>query len=140
MFVIPKFQRKINELVRKRVRAVRTLSSSIVLSFGEIDALSHHKEIRKQFSYLHRLRLRIFKIKYMMKSINNFIMNLTPFFFYTIGGYLVIEGNLSLGALVASLSSYKDLSSSVRELFTYYQTMQNAKIRYYEVRLFLQTM
>ena len=65
-----------------------------------------------------------------MKSLNNFIMNLTPFFFYTVGGYLVIEGKLSLGALVASLASYKDLASAIRELFKYYQTLQDARTRY----------
>ena len=73
----------------------------------------------------------------MMKAINNFIMNLTPFFFYTIGGYLVIEGKLSLGALVASLASYKDLASAIRELFNYYQSLQDARIRYREIVRFM---
>ncbi len=60
-------------------------------------------------------------------------MNLTPFFFYTIGGYLVIEGKLSIGALVASLASYKDLASSIREMFAYYQSYQDASVRYHEI-------
>jgi ABC-type bacteriocin/lantibiotic exporter with double-glycine peptidase domain len=64
-------------------------------------------------------------------------MNLTPFFFYTIGGYLVLDQNLSLGALVASLASYKDLAPALRELFNYYQRNQDAKLRYFEVRQFL---
>lgn len=55
-----------------------------------------------------------------MKSINNFIMNLTPFLFYTIGGCLVIESQLLLGAWATSLASYKDLASTIRELFIYY--------------------
>ena len=72
-----------------------------------------------------------------MKSLNNFIMNLTPFFFYTIGGFLVLEGRLSLGALVASLASYKDLAPAIRELFSYYQRIHDARLRYQEVQAFL---
>ena len=64
-------------------------------------------------------------------------MNLTPFFFYTIGGFLVLEGKLSLGALVASLASYKDLAPAIRELFGYYQRIHDARLRYQEVQYFL---
>lgn len=39
-----------------------------------------------------------------MKSSINFLNNLVPFFFYLIGGYLVIEGQISFGALVAVLA------------------------------------
>ncbi len=69
---------------------------------------------------MHILRIKLFKTKCLMKSINNFIMNLTPFLFYTIGGCLVIESQLLLGAWATSLASYKDLASTIRELFIYY--------------------
>ena len=51
----------------------------------------------------------MFRVKFLMKSMNNFIMNLTPFFFYTIGGYLVLENQLSLGALVAAMESPRSI-------------------------------
>ena len=79
----------------------------------------------------------MFRSKFLMKSLNNFIMNLTPFFFYTIGGYLVLINQLSLGAPVASLASYKDLAPAIRELFGYYQRNQDAKLRYADVRSYL---
>lgn len=74
-----------------------------------------------------------------MKAVNNFLTALTPFFFYSIGGYLVIEGGLTLGALVAVLAAYKDFSSPVRQLFKYYQTVEDVRIRFQELRLFLST-
>lgn len=137
MLIIPQFQKKINRLVRERVLSTRTLSKHINDS-SDAQNSDSHKHVRRLFTHLYDLRLKIFKTKYMMKSLNNFIMNLTPFFFYTIGGYLVIQGDLSLGALVASLASFKDLSSSIRELFTYYQVLQDAKVRYHEIFTFLQ--
>src|SRR3546814_698664 len=72
-----------------------------------------------------------------MKGLSNFISQMTPFFFYTIGGYLVIEGKLSFGALIAVLVAYKDFSAPLRELFRYYQTMEDVRVRYEELRRFL---
>lgn len=130
IFIIPKFQRRINNLVRQRVQLIRRLSG--VLDY-EVKVKKSSAKARSIISSIQSIRLRLFKIKFMMKSLNNFIMNLTPFFFYLIGGYMVIEGQLSLGALVAVLASYQSLSSSIRELFTYYQSLQDAKIRYQEI-------
>ncbi len=135
ILIIPRFQRKINKLVRQRVLTMRELSN-------KLDSNKKTKSVETQvfsqlFNNLHSLRMRIYKIKYLMKSLNNFIMNLTPFFFFTIGGYLVIENKLTLGALVASLTSYKDLAGSIRELFTHYQALQDSKTRYHEIYTFL---
>ena len=65
-----------------------------------------------------------------MKALNNFLTALTPFFFYSVGGYLVIEGSLTLGALIAVLAAYKDFSAPLRELFRYYQSYEDVRIRY----------
>ena len=62
---------------------------------------------------------------------------MTPFFFYSIGGYFVIEGTLSLGALVAVLAAYKDFSAPLRELFRYYQSAEDVRIRYSAMLEFL---
>ena len=132
LIVIPRFQKKINALVQKRVALVRILSNNLTIGSDEA-AFCKKKATIQLFTRLQDLRLQLFRTKYLSKSVNNFIMNLTPFFFYTIGGYLVIEGNLSIGALVASLASYKDLSSSIRELFAYYQSYQDARVRYKEI-------
>ncbi|NQZ50885.1 MAG: ABC transporter ATP-binding protein [Moritella sp.] len=132
IIIIPIFQRRINKLVRHRLRKVRRLSK-LLASEQNRPAHLAQKPIRTAFHALYVLRIQLFKTKFIMKSLNNFIMNLTPFFFYTVGGYLVIEGKLSLGALVASLASYKDLASAIRELFTYYQSLQDARTRYTEM-------
>ncbi|MGB0360393.1 MAG: hypothetical protein ACPGEF_03165, partial [Endozoicomonas sp.] len=130
--IIPKFQRKINALIRKRVLTTRVLSGSIQQS-----DLEKNSESLEAIDKLQELRLEIFKNKFIMKSINNFIMNMVPFCFYVIGGYFVINGSLSMGALIASLASYKELSASVRELFTYYQNLQDVSVRYKEIYNYL---
>ena len=133
IIVIPRFQRKVNRLIRKRVSVIREISKRL----QENTSLHERAFIRQNIRELHSIRVRMFRIKFLMKSLNNFIMNLTPFFFYTIGGFLVLENHLSLGALVASLASYKDLAPAIRELFKYYQLNQDAKLRYAEIRDYL---
>ena len=76
------------------------------------------------------IRFNIYQKKFFMKFINNFITQLTPFFFFLIGGYLVIQGAVSLGALVAALAAYKDLSAPWKELLTYYNQAQDMSLRW----------
>src|SRR5581483_526809 len=71
--------------------------------------------------------------KFFVKFLNNTLNAVTPFFFFAIGGYLVIRGSLSAGALVAVIAAYKDLSSPWKELLDYYQQFQDTRIKYDQV-------
>jgi ABC-type bacteriocin/lantibiotic exporter with double-glycine peptidase domain len=88
------------------------------------------------FRELEHVRRRIFKLKFFIKALNNFLTALTPFLFYSLGGYFVIEGRISLGALVAVLAAHKDFSAPLKELFRYYQTLEDTQIRYQEITMF----
>ena len=59
----------------------------------------------RQVEVLERVRIEINDLKGLLKGLYNFTSNLTPFFFFSIGGYLVVQGRLSLGALVAALAA-----------------------------------
>jgi hypothetical protein len=47
-----------------------------------------------------------------------------------VGGYLVLQGEVTVGALVAALAAYKDLSSPWKELLTYYNQVQDMLLRW----------
>lgn len=132
LLLIPRLQRRINALGRERVQEVRRLGGLI----GN-DRSTDLRSIHGSFRRVQAIRFEIYKRKFFMKGLSNFISQMTPFFFYTIGGYLVIEGKLSFGALVAVLVAYKDFSAPLRELFRYYQTMEDVRVRYEELRRFL---
>lgn len=129
LLLIPKMQRTVNQLVITRIGVIRVLSGNIQNRY----TVSNRRATRENIKSLHNIRDKFYKAKYLMKALNNFIMNLTPFFFFTIGGYMVLMGQLTLGALVASLASYKDLAPAFRELFKYYQNYHDAKSRYREI-------
>ena len=69
-------------------------------------------EFSDRLGRLFRLRFEFYQRKFFIKFLNNFLSQMTPFIFYSIGGYLVIVGRLDIGALVAVIAAYKDLPSS----------------------------
>lgn len=136
-WLIPKLQRQINLMNKERIKEVRQLAAMIGESAVGAAELRTHGGWRYRLALItHRLgivysiRFRIYQKKFFMKFINNFITQLTPFFFFAAGGYLVIQGAVSLGALVAALAAYKDLSSPWKELLTYYNQVQDMSLRW----------
>jgi len=120
-WLIPLLQRQINLLNKERIGEVRQFAAEI----GETAA--GITELRTNGGW--RYRLAAFTDLF-MKFLNNFITQLTPFFFYAVGGYLAIKGEITVGALVAALAAYKDLSSPWKELLTYYNQTQDMSLRW----------
>ncbi|MBV9967250.1 MAG: ATP-binding cassette domain-containing protein [Alphaproteobacteria bacterium] len=139
-YFIPKMQRKIRALGRLRVRRMRTLSDRIGESIAaqveiRTNAGAQHQlaDIAGRLGEIYDIRFDIYNRKFFVKFLNNLIGQLTPFFFYLIGGYFVIAGELSFGALVAVLAAYKELSSPWKELLDFYQNQQDVAIKYEQV-------
>ncbi|AXI48849.1 ABC transporter ATP-binding protein [Sulfitobacter sp. SK012] len=136
-WIIPKLQRQINLLNKKRVVQLRALAAEIGEGAAGSTALRTHggwryrmAMISDRLGRLYSIRFEIFQKKFFMKFANNFITQLTPFFFYAVGGYLVIKGEITFGALVAALAAYKDLSSPWKELLAYYTQYQDMSLRW----------
>jgi len=139
-YVIPKLQFKVNQLSRLRVRQIRQVADRVQESAtGIADVLANDTAKLQLTGFAHLLgtiydiRFEIYQRKFFAKFLNNFLLQLTPFFFYSIGGYLVIRGQLSVGALLAVLVAYKDLASPFNELLGFYQIFQTSKITYEQI-------
>jgi ABC-type multidrug transport system fused ATPase/permease subunit len=139
-YFIPKMQRKIRALGRQRVRKMRVLSDRIgeaIAAQVEIrtNAGAQHQlaDIAQRLGEIYAIRFDIYNRKFFVKFLNNLLNQLTPFFFFLIGGIFVISGELSFGALVAVLAAYKDLSSPWKELLDFYQNQQDVAIKYEQV-------
>lgn len=136
-WLIPKLQRQINLLNKERIQEVRHLSSEIGESAAGISDLRTNGGWRyrlAQFSHrlgtLFEIRFKIYNKKFFMKFLNNLITQMTPFLFYSVGGYLAITGEVTVGALVAALGAYKDLSGPWKDLLTYYNQVQDMSLRW----------
>ncbi|TMV06915.1 cyclic nucleotide-binding domain-containing protein [Ruegeria sediminis] len=136
-WLIPKLQRQINLLNKERIQEVRKLSSEIGESAAGISDLRANGGWRYRLALftdrlgrLFEIRFRIYQKKFFMKFLNNTITQMTPFLFYSVGGYLAINGEITVGALVAALGAYKDLSSPWKELLFYYNQVQDMSLRW----------
>ncbi|SCZ23308.1 ABC transporter transmembrane domain-containing protein [Afifella marina] len=139
-WLIPRLQKRVNMLARERVRNLRELSEDVGASIAGIrdihannTAAYHLAEFTNRLQRNFDIRYEIFKRKFMIKFINNLMNQITPFFFYSVGGYLVIKGQISFGALVAVLAAYKDLASPWKELLDYYQNFADTQVKYVAV-------
>lgn len=140
LYVIPKLQKKVNQLSKERVAMVRSLSGRIgetVSGIVEVHAndTSHFEraQIGNKLGIIYQIRFAIYRRKFFIKFLNNFIAQLTPFFFYSVGGYFVLRGDLSIGSMVAVLVAYKDLAGPWKELLRYYQRKEDIKVKYTQV-------
>ncbi len=136
-WLIPKLQRQVNLLNRQRTLRIRNLAENlgeVVAGINEIHINDNSGFFRDYFSKLlggiFNIRVQIYKKKFFIKFLNNSIAQLTPFFFFLIGGLLVIRGDLSIGALVAVLAAYKDLSPPWKELLSWYQGQADSRMRF----------
>ncbi|MBI3707579.1 MAG: ATP-binding cassette domain-containing protein [Proteobacteria bacterium] len=139
-YIIPKLQRRVNQLGKERVRAMRKVSERIGESVAGAQEIHTHgasgyerADFSERLGLVYRIRFEIFQRKSMVKFINNFLNQMAPLLFYSIGGYLVIHGDLTAGALAAALTANKDMSAPWKELLDYYQQTQDSKIKYEQV-------
>lgn len=139
-YFIPKLQRRVNLLGKQRVRLVRGLSDRIGESVSGAAEIHAHNTARRELAEFARrlgdifqVRYQIFLWKFVIKFINNTVNHLGPFFFFSVGGYLVIQGSLEIGTLVAVLAANKDLAAPWKELLNFYQRREDARIKYEQV-------
>ena len=98
-WIIPKLQRIVNQLQRQRIRTVRVVADKVQETAAGIAEIQANDTVKLQLSHfahilgvIYDIRFEIYQRKFFVKFLNNFIGQLTPFFFYAIGGYLVIRG------------------------------------------------
>jgi putative ABC transport system ATP-binding protein len=139
-YIIPRLQKRVNQLGKERVRAVRRLSERIGETVAGIQEIRAHgtsmferAHYADHFGRIFEIRFEIYQRKAFVKFLNNFLNQLAPLLFYSIGGYLVIHGELTVGALTAALTANKDMSAPWKELLDWYQQTQDAKIKYEQV-------
>lgn len=139
-YVIPKLQRRTNQLGKTRVRTIRQVADRVQETSAGLLEVQADDTVKLQLTdfahilgHIYDIRFEIYRRKFFTKFLNNFLGQLTPFFFYSLGGYLVIRGNLSFGALVAVLAAYKDMASPWKELLDFYQNSENSRITYEQI-------
>jgi putative ABC transport system ATP-binding protein len=136
-WLVPRLQRRVKQLGKERVKRVRRLAEGI----GETVAGARDIRVNGTGAFalaglsarlgeILEVRLLIYRRKFAVKFVVNLLNQLTVFLFFLVGGLLVLNGSLTLGALVAGLAAYKDISTPWKELLDHYQQRQDATQKY----------
>lgn len=139
-FIIPAMRRRLLVLSKQRQLDARLLAGRIaecvdgIVEIHSNDTSNYERaEFSARLAKLFRIRFELYQRKFLIKFWNNFLSQVTPFLFYSIGGYLVIVGKLDIGALVAVIAAYKDLPTPVKELIDWDQQRLDVQIKYNQV-------
>ena len=108
---------------------VDTAPSAQVHGVGDF----HRAEIGGRLASLFAIRFDLYKRKFAVKYINNLLAQLTPFFFYAVGGFFALKGSLDIGQLVAVIAAYRDLPPPIKELIDWDQMRNDIGVKYEQV-------
>lgn len=138
--IIPRLRKPILQLGKLRQLQARELAGRVgEIVDGGADIRVHgtsnweRADVVRRLGRIFDIRFELYQRKYFVKSLNNFIAQLTPFIFYAAGGYLVITGQLDVGQLVAVIVAYKDLPGPIKELIDWDLQRQDVEIKYNQV-------
>ena len=137
--VVPILQRRIVRIRKMRIKMVRQFSSAIeTLDEQDAEESSQGHKPPETFYRIYsnnilKNRMLLFRAKYFLKFTNNMLGKATPFLFYLIGGILVIEGDITLGSLMAALVAYQQLDEPWRVLVQFFQRISTTKMQYEQI-------
>ncbi len=129
MVLVPLLQRRINRLIAARVRLMRALGDSLTALPADSGGLEDN-ELPGQLDGIYDNRLRIFLLKFGLKAANNLLSALAPLSVLLIGGIMVIQGQTTIGVVVAFISGFDRLSAPLRELIAYYRVAAQANVQH----------
>jgi ABC-type multidrug transport system fused ATPase/permease subunit len=137
LFVLPALQRRANQENKKRVDASREFSGKIAEAVSGIHEIQGNAAFGLESGKFNALAKKLMKIRITwnlyrqgVKVSSNFFSSVSPFVIFLLGGWLSINGELELGALVAFLSAQEKLFDPWRELIDVYQSYQEASVSY----------
>lgn len=134
VFLALYMQSDLNTLVERQVGLVRKLGDETVAQAGSgVQSGPQSKPTPTESSTIHaifRNRIRFYFLKYGLKTLLNLANAIGPLMVLVVGGWMVIQGQTTIGTVVAFISGLERLSSPLRDLLNFYREYQQAKVQY----------
>jgi ABC-type bacteriocin/lantibiotic exporter with double-glycine peptidase domain len=128
-------QRDLNVLVERQVGLVRQLGSETIeeredeLRRSQDSAKGGKDEFRTIWA-IFRNRMRFNALKFGLKALLNAVNAMGPLMVLVIGGYLVIQGQTTIGTVVAFVSGFERISGPLRDLLNFYREYEQARVQH----------
>jgi ABC-type bacteriocin/lantibiotic exporter with double-glycine peptidase domain len=129
VLVTPLVQRRINALVKMRVRELRQ-AGDIVVDEMRDGGGNRSAEVFQSLDKIFDVRLRVFRLKFGMKLMISGLQSLSVFVLLSVGGIMVLRGHTEIGIVVAFTSGLDRVVEPLRELITFLRSASVAKVQY----------
>lgn len=126
--LVPIIQHKLNKLLATRLDLLRAMSDSVSNMQGRASDLD--STLGPELRDIYANRIGIYAMKYLLKGLINLMNNLAPLVVLMIGGYMVIQGETTVGVVVAFISGLQRLVDPLRELMNYYRLAAQANVQH----------
>lgn len=125
IILTPLVQRKLNRLVAINVGLLRALGR-------DVSHLRHegNNTHRTYWRTIYRNRMIQSLIRNGLKAMLNTLNSLAPLAVLIIGGYQAMNGQTTLGVILAFISGFDKVSEPVRNLITFYRNAQQANVQH----------
>jgi ABC-type bacteriocin/lantibiotic exporter with double-glycine peptidase domain len=134
VFLIPQvllalyMQEDLNTLVERQVGLVRRLGDETIVQ-SESNSKTAGIEFRT-VGAIFRNRIRFYFLKFGLKTLLNVANAMGPLVALIVGGYLVIQGQTTIGTVVAFVSGFERISGPWRDLLNFYREYEQAKVQH----------
>ncbi|MBF9232405.1 ABC transporter transmembrane domain-containing protein [Microvirga alba] len=118
IIVIPVIQNIINKRVRARIATLREVSGAMIESKGE--ERRQYQRIDDVFT----LNFSVYKLKFSMNFIMNFLTQLGITTILALGGYFVVKGQTEIGTVVAFISGLAKVNDPWGDLVNWYRDLR----------------
>lgn len=121
----PLVQRYLNRLVRINVQLLRELGRDV----SNLGQPGHHTHLSTRHR-IYRNKMVLALVKFALKGALNLLNAFGPLAVLIYGGYLVLEGETTIGVILAFISGFERMSEPVRSLITFYRNAQQAEVQH----------
>lgn len=130
--IVPAIQVRLNRLIEKRLGLLRDLSDTIVDTRESGQDIQDIEEsgLQSKLGRIYANRITFLVLKFAVKGIVNILNALAPLTVLLVGGYLAMQGETTLGVVVAFMSGFERLSDPMRELLAYYRVAAQANVQH----------
>ena len=125
---VPLIQRAINRRVGERIAVLRALSVEIVEEPG--DATVADRDYERGIDAVFALNMGVFKLKYSMNFLMNLMHHVAVASMLGLGGWLVVQGNIEIGTVVAFISGLAQINEPWGDLVDWYRELRVTQTKY----------
>jgi ABC-type multidrug transport system fused ATPase/permease subunit len=129
ILLMPVLQHRINVLMARRVSMMRGFGDRLT-ELPEAEADFNGSDMPERLDHIFDNRVRTFLWKFGQKAAVNLLNGVAPLSVLLVGGLMVIEGETTIGVVVAFISGFDRMSTPLRELIAYYRIAAQASVQH----------